>query len=51
MSDEKDLEERLSALEAGGESGPKKERPSPKVALAGVGAIAAIGLIAYRPAV
>jgi len=47
MSDEKDLEERLAALEAGGESGPKKERPSPKVALAGVGAIAAIGLIAY----
>jgi|TARA_R110002051_G_scaffold154675_1_gene226804 type IV secretion system protein VirB10 len=47
MSDEKDLEERLAALEAGGEGGRKKERPSPKMALAGVGAIATVGLIAY----
>ncbi len=47
MSDEKDLEERLAALEAGGESSQKKEKPSPKVAIIGIGLIAAVGFIAY----
>lgn len=48
MSEEKELEERLSALDADQEPVEKeKGKPSVKTALAGVGAIAAIGLVAY----
>ncbi|SFQ68529.1 type IV secretion system protein VirB10 [Roseivivax halotolerans] len=48
MSDEKDLEERLSALEADkGTTTSTREKPSPKAAIAGVAAIAALGLVAY----
>lgn len=48
MSEDKDLEERLAALEAdNGGTAKKREKPSPKVAIAGAAGIAAIGLIAY----
>lgn len=48
MSDNKELEERLSALENGGaEAGDKKSKPSAAAAAGGVAAIAVLGLIAY----
>ena len=48
MSEEKDLEARLAELEGDNQGASKKrDKPSPKAALAGVGVIAALGFAAY----